>query len=75
VAVRLVLLSVVVGVLLAVLGLDAGGMIRMLQRYGAELLGNSVAVVDALVRYFLLGAMIVVPVWLVVRLSRLAGRR
>jgi hypothetical protein len=75
VAIRLVLLSIVVGVLLAVLGLNAGGVIRMLQRYGAELLGNGVAVIDALVRYFLLGAVIVVPIWLIVRLSRLAGRR
>jgi len=75
VLVRLVLLSVVVGVLLAVLGLDASGMIAMVRHYAMELLANSAHAIRAIVHYFVLGAVIVVPIWLLVRLSRLAARR
>lgn len=72
---RLVLLSIVVGVLLAVLGLDAGGVIRLVRHYATALMDNGADAVRALLRYFLLGAVVVVPIFLLVRLGRLAGRR
>jgi hypothetical protein len=72
---RLVLLSLVVGVLLAVLGLDAGAVIRLARHYAAELVNNGAEVVRALVRYFILGAVVVVPIFVLVRLGRLAARR
>ena len=67
---RLVLLSILVGVILKVLGLDPFNILRSIQdliRYVWEM------GFDALLwvwRYFLLGAVIVVPIWLIMRLMR-----
>ena len=54
VAFRLILLSILVGVVLAAIGFDA---------------------VNWLWRYFLLGAVIVVPIWFLTRLFGTPGRR
>ncbi len=70
VLVRLVLLSVVVGVILAALGLDPRNILRSLTdlidyigRFGFDALTH-------VWRYFLLGAVIVFPLWLILRLFR-----
>jgi hypothetical protein len=75
VIVRLILLSIVIGVLLAALGLDPRNI-----WYSAELLVRRIAnmgfeAVEWVWRYFLLGALIVFPIWLVVRLIRAARGR
>ena len=67
---RLVLVSILVGVVLSALGLDPWNIWRSL-----EILVRGVWDMgfDALVwvwRYFLLGAALVVPIWLVVRLAK-----
>jgi hypothetical protein len=67
---RLALLSILVGVILKVLGLDPFNIIRSIEdliRFAWDM------GFDALLwlwRYFLLGAVIVVPIWLIVRLMR-----
>lgn len=72
VLVRLVLLSVVVGVILAALGLDPRNILTSLERLVRSLFSFGFEAVENLWRYFLLGAVIVVPLWL---LMRLFGRR
>ena len=72
VLVRLVLLSVVVGVILAALGLDPMNILTSLQRLLRNLFSFSFEAVERMWRYFLLGAVIVIPLWL---LMRVFGRR
>ena len=72
---KLVLLSILVGVVLAAIGLDPWNIIdsiRRLVRWAWDL-GFDAFV--RLWRYFLLGAAIVIPVWLIVRLAKVPRER
>jgi hypothetical protein len=70
VLVRLILLSVLVGVILSALGLDPLNIWRSLQRLAAAIWDMGFDAVWWLFRYFLLGAVIVIPIWLIVRLAK-----
>ena len=70
VIVRLVLLSILVGLILAAIGLDPWNIIESVRRLVAHIWNMGFDAVRWLWRYFLLGAVIVVPIWLVVRLVR-----
>jgi len=70
VAFRLILLSILVGVVLAAIGFDPYNIIRSIRLLFQRLWDLGFNAVDWLWRYFLLGAVIVIPVWL---LSRLFG--
>ncbi|MFK8252412.1 DUF6460 domain-containing protein [Ancylobacter terrae] len=70
VLVRLVLLSVVVGVILSALGIDPLNILSSLERLVRSLFSFSFEAVERLWRYFLLGAVIVIPLWLIMRVSR-----
>jgi hypothetical protein len=72
---RLALLSILVGVILATLGLDPLDILNSLRRLFASIWDMGFEAVRRLARYFLLGAAIVVPIWLVIRLIRAPGRR
>jgi hypothetical protein len=65
---KLILLSVVIGVLLSVLGLDAFAIVRGVERLVRDLFANFSDLIESVVRWFLLGAVIVFPIWLVMRL-------
>jgi hypothetical protein len=67
---RLILLSILVGVILAVLGLDPLNIIRSAEQLVRAIWDMGFDAVRWLWRYFLLGALIVVPIWLVMRLLR-----
>lgn len=67
---KLVLLSVVIGVLLSVLGLDAFALVRSVERMIRGLFVNAADAIETVIRWFLLGAVIVFPVWLLLRLFR-----
>ena len=72
---RLVLLSILVGVILAAIGLDPWNIIESVQRLLEHIWNLGFDAVRWLWRYFLLGAVLVVPIWLLVRLARgTAGR-
>ncbi len=73
VAVRLVLLSILVGVILSALGLDPWNIWRSIQTLIRGLWDMGFDAVVWVWRYFLLGAVLVIPVWLVVRLAKSAG--
>jgi hypothetical protein len=70
VVLKLVLLSVVIGVLMSVLGLDAFAIIRSIERMIRGLFENFSDAIETITRWFLLGAVIVFPIWLLLRLSK-----
>jgi hypothetical protein len=67
---RLVLLSILVGVILAALGLDPWNIIESVRLIVLHIWNMGFDALRWLWQYFLLGAVIVVPIWLLVRLSR-----
>jgi Family of unknown function (DUF6460) len=70
VAFRLVLLSILVGVVLAAIGLDPWNIVHSIRLLFQRLWDLGFDAISGLWRYFLLGAVIVIPIWL---LSRLFG--
>jgi Family of unknown function (DUF6460) len=76
--VRLVLLSIVVGIIFSVLGITPFNLFERLQQLVSRIFDLGFDAVRTLFTYFLLGAVVVIPVWFVVRLLRLGragGRR
>ncbi len=73
VLVRLILLSILVGVILSAIGLDPFDIWRSIERLVRSIWNMGWDAVDWAWRYFLLGAVIVVPIWIVVRLARRGG--
>jgi Family of unknown function (DUF6460) len=71
---RLVILSLIVGVVLAALGFSPYEIIDSIARLVERIYDMGFAAVEKAVRYFLLGAVIVFPIWLVVRLFKFTGR-
>jgi hypothetical protein len=67
---RLVLLCVLVGVILSALGFDPGNILGSIERMIRSVWDMGFDAVRWAWRYFLLGAIIVVPIWLIVRLMR-----
>ena len=67
---RLVLVSILVGVVLAALGLDPFDIMRSIERLFRHIWNMGFDALRWLWRYFLLGAVIVIPIWF---LSRLFG--
>jgi Family of unknown function (DUF6460) len=68
VAVRLILLSILVGVVLAAIGLDPWNIVNSIRRLFSWIYNLGFDAISGLWRYFLLGAVIVVPIWLISRL-------
>ena len=64
---RLLLVSILVGVILSVLGLDPFDIVHSLERLIRSLWDMGFDAVRWLWRYFLLGAVIVIPVWILMR--------
>jgi len=65
---RLILLSVLIGVVLSALGLDPFDIVRSVERLVRHIWNMGFDAVRWLWRYFLLGAVIVIPIWIVIRL-------
>jgi hypothetical protein len=65
---RLVLLSVLVGVVLAAIGFDPWNILYSIRRLFDWIYNLGFDAINGLWRYFLLGAVIVVPIWLISRL-------
>jgi hypothetical protein len=65
---RLILVSVLVGVILAALGFDPWNIIESVRILFARLWDMGFDAVRWLWRYFLLGAVIVIPIWIIMRL-------
>jgi hypothetical protein len=72
---RLILLSIIIGVILEVLGLDPLHIIESLRSLFLRIWDMGFDAVRWLWRYLLLGAAIVVPIWLILRLTHAAKGR
>ncbi len=70
VAFRLILLSILVGVVLAAIGFDPWNIVNSIRLLFQRLWDLGFDAINGLWRYFLLGAVIVIPIWL---LSRMFG--
>ena len=68
--IRLILLSVVVGVIFSALGINPSNIVESLQRLIRRLADLGFDTVQWAFGYFLLGAVVVFPIWFVVRLFR-----
>ena len=65
---RLVLVSILVGVILSALGLDPFDIVRSIERLIRSIWDMGFDAVRYVWRYFLLGAVIVIPIWIIIRL-------
>ena len=72
---RLVLLSILVGVVLAAIGFDPWNILNSIRLLFERLWNLGFDAVNWLWRYFLLGAVIVIPVWLLSRMFSAPRRR
>jgi hypothetical protein len=72
---RLILLSILVGVLLSVFGLDPWNIVYSVRRLAEAIWEMGFDAIDWVWRYFLLGAVIVVPIWLIARLIKAPSGR
>lgn len=67
---KLVLLSILIGVVLSALGLDPLNIFASLQRLIRDIWNMGFDAVRWLWQYFLLGAVVVIPIWLILRFVR-----
>ena len=65
---RLILVSILVGVILSVLGLDPFDIIHSVERLFRTIWNMGFDAFRWLWRYFLLGAVLVIPIWIVMRM-------
>ena len=65
---RLILVSILVGVVLAALGLDPYDIVHSIERLIRSIWNMGFDAVRWVWRYFLLGAVIVIPIWIIMRL-------
>ncbi|WP_342359103.1 DUF6460 domain-containing protein [Terrarubrum flagellatum] len=70
---RLILASILVGALMALLGLDPEGLVNRVLQMVRGVFSLGWGAVDQVVRWLIYGAVIVVPIWFVARL--LSGRK
>ena len=70
VAGKLILLSILIGVVLSALGLDPWNIVQSIERLIREIWNMGFDAVRWLWQYFLLGAVLVIPIWLIMRLVR-----
>jgi hypothetical protein len=69
VAFRLILLSILVGVVLAAIGFDPWNIIYSIRLLFQRLWELGFDAINWMWRYFLLGAVVVIPIWLITRLA------
>ncbi|MCF6198783.1 MAG: DUF6460 domain-containing protein [Hyphomicrobiaceae bacterium] len=73
--IRLVLLSIIVGIVLAALGLEPFDVVNSVQRLVERLYDMGYETLQKGFSYFLTGALLVVPIWIIARLMKVGGAR
>lgn len=73
--VRLVLLSIVVGVVFSVLGITPFNLIERIEQLARRILDLGFDAIRSAFAYFLLGAVVVIPIWFIMRLLKLGRSR
>ena len=67
---KLILLSILIGVVLSALGLDPWNIVDSVRRLFLNIWEMGFVTIRWLWQYFLLGAVLVIPIWLILRLIR-----
>lgn len=75
VLVRLVVLSIVVGIVLSALGINPRNFFYHLNLLAHRIYDMGFGAVEWVLGYLILGAMVVVPIWLIARLFGVLGSR
>jgi len=75
VVVRLVVLSFVVGIVLGALGISPFDIVNSVRRLVRQIYDAGFETIVWAWRYFLIGAVVVFPIWLVIRLIKFGGGR
>jgi hypothetical protein len=75
VIIRLVLLSIVVGIVLSTLGITPANLFQRLDILARRIYDLGFGSVEWLFSHLLLGAMLVIPIWLLARVFCLIGGR
>ena len=68
VALRLIVLSIVVGIVLSAMGITPHNVLYKLQILIKRIYDLGFGAFDWLIGYFIIGAIVVIPIWLIVRL-------
>lgn len=74
IAIQLIAMSFIVGIILSVLGVSPYDILNGLERLILRIYNMGFDTIEWIVRYFLLGAVVVIPVWVIMRLLKM-GRR
>jgi len=75
VALRLVVVSIIVGIILSALDIHPTEIVRSLRLLIQRIYDLGFGALEGLFNYFLLGAVIVIPIWLLTRLVSTLRRR
>jgi hypothetical protein len=75
VAVRLIVLSIVVGIVLSALGITPASLLYHLNVLARRIYDMGFGAFEQALQYFLLGAVVVIPIWLIARLLGFLGGR
>ncbi len=73
VALRLAVISILVGVVLSVFGITPRNFFQTLDQLARWLYDMGFGAIDWVLQYLVLGAMIVVPVWFIARMLKSGG--
>lgn len=65
---RLIVISLIVGVVLSALGLSPYDIVQKAQQFVRHIWNMGFGAIEWIWQYFLLGAVIVIPVWIIIRL-------
>lgn len=71
--VRLALISILAGIVLSIFGITPRNFFATIDELARRIWDMGFDAVEWVLSYMLLGAMLVVPVWIIVRLMRLRG--
>jgi hypothetical protein len=75
VVIRLVVLSIVVGIVLSALGITPDNFFWQIRTLFQRVYDLGFGAIESALEYLLLGAMVVVPIWLISRVLKTARRR
>ena len=75
VAIRLIVLSIVVGIVLSALDITPRNLIHHVRLLAERIYNLGFGAFEGLLGYFVVGAVVVVPIWLIARLLGAVGRR
>jgi hypothetical protein len=68
IALRLLVISLIVGVVLSALGVNAANLVQSFTILAQRIYGLGFGAIDWIVQYILVGAIVVVPIWLIAAL-------